>query len=92
MRTNAKIGSGQEVYNTVASYLIKFAKDINTAEEAYEKHGKRIESLVGFIFAPAVDMMIRVYYNVEDFVADGEPMDQVWRDIEDMCNQPKKKF
>jgi len=79
-----QLRSGQTAYNTVASFLIKNAKNIDTAEEAYEKFGKQLEQLVGK-FAPAVDMMVRVYYNIEDFVADGEPMDQVWMDIENLA-------
>lgn len=80
-----KVKSAQEAYNKVASYLNRNAKDITDPEAAFLKHKKVLAVLVSK-YSPAIDMMIRVYYNVEDFVADGEPMDQVWADIEDMCN------
>lgn len=77
--------SGKNAYDMVAAFLIRNAKNIDNPDQAYEKFGKQLEQLVG-TFAPAVDMMIRVYYNIEDFVADGEPMDQVWSDIENLSH------
>jgi hypothetical protein len=83
--------SAQEAYNKVAKFLHQKSKanghltSIDDPEDALEAYGQEIELLVG-VYAPAVDMMIRVYYNIEDFVADGEPMDQVWRDIEELAD------
>jgi len=77
--------SAQQAYNKLASFLHKNSQGINDPDTAFLKHQKVLSVLVGR-YTPAIDMMIRVWYNVEDFVADGEPMDQVWADIEDMCN------
>lgn len=77
--------TGEEAYGVVASFLHRNAKKIDDPETAFLKFQKELSVHVGK-YTPAIDMMIRVWYNVEDFVADGEPMDQVWADIEDMCN------
>jgi len=84
MKTTPK--SAKEAYNIVAAFLFRKRNevDLDTPEDVLEKYGDELESMVGR-YSDAVDMMVRVYYNIEDFVADGEPMDQVWIDIENLA-------
>lgn len=75
--------TAEQAYDKVAMFLHRNAKNIPEPDQAFDKFEKQLNQIAGK-YAPAVDMMVRVYYNVEDFVADGEPMDSVWEDIENM--------
>ncbi len=75
--------TAEAAYNKVAFFLRKNAKDIETPDEVLELHCDAIEKLVG-VYSPAVDMLVRAYYNIEDFVEDGQPMTDFWYDVEEL--------
>jgi len=73
--------TAQEAYIIVSLHLTKFGKDCDDADEAYEQFKTFFEERLGK-YAGSVDLLIRAYYNIEDFVQDGEPMANFYRYVD----------
>jgi hypothetical protein len=73
--------TAQEAYNIVSIHLAKFAKDCDTPDDAYDLFAIYFEARLGK-YAGSLDLLIRAYYNIEDFVQDGEPMENFYRYVD----------
>lgn len=72
--------TAKDAYRIVSVYLRNVKE--KTAEKAIQKHGNRLDELVGEDYAPVVDMSVKAYYNIEDYVPDGEPMEILYDKME----------
>ena len=81
--------NAKDAYRIVSVYLRKNAGNENTAKKAINKHRDAIDKLIGIDsgnkYVIAVDMLIKAYYNIEDYVPDGEPMEKLYDYIETFC-------
>lgn len=78
------IKNAQDAYNTVARFIRHYTGD--NADAAYKYCiATGMDKQLGR-YADALDLILRVYYNIEDYAPDGVPMDQVWNDIENLAS------
>lgn len=75
-----KANTPKEAYNIVSVFLSK--KKEKDAETAFKKHQEALMINVGVKYSDSVQLMIKAYYNIEDYVADGESMDILYDLIE----------
>ena len=81
--------NAKDAYRIVSVYLSKNAKNEKTAKKAINKHRDAIDKLIGIDsnnkYVIAVDLLIKAYYNIEDYVPDGEPMEILYEQVETLC-------
>mgnify|MGYP003395655929 CR=1 FL=1 len=73
--------NAKQAYNIVSVFLVKNAKDIDNADEAYNKFKDVLEPKL-LNYKDELGQLIQMYYNIEDFVADGEPIQRVFDEID----------
>jgi len=71
----------RQAYVKASIYLTK-DRQCNTYEEAMDKHGDTLMSMLGR-YASSVDTIVDSYYNMENYSPDGESSDDLWEQIED---------